>query len=200
MRRDDGFRWPASTSPTSSRPSTGGASAPLARRRHRLPRGARAGRGLRAAGLLPRERVRRGQHAGRRQPPGWPGMPARPTRPASRSARPARATPSARAAAAPRTRCRHWTAMSPGAKRAVWRRITMGSTPPRPGASTASAERRAGARAAPGDDAPAGTRPTAVRQPLPPPPTAAAHPPQPAEGTASRTAHPPHGGAPTPRL
>ena len=63
--------WPPCTSPTSSRPSTGGASAALARRHHRLRRGAGAGRGLRADGLLPRERVRRGHACRARARDAW---------------------------------------------------------------------------------------------------------------------------------
>ena len=72
------------------------------RRHHRMRRGAGPGGGVRADGVLPRARVRRGHRCRRRRTPhGSPGTRRPPTRPASRSARPARATPSARAAAAP---------------------------------------------------------------------------------------------------
>ena len=130
----------------------------LARRHHRLRRGARAGRGVCADGVLPRVAVRRGDDAGRAPArPGWPGTPARPTRPASRSARPARATPSARAAAAASTKCstgpntaRPKSAPSGAASR--WRA--------RPGASTATPSARARPRRRP----PATRRSSAARR------------------------------------
>jgi hypothetical protein len=124
----------------------------FARRHHRLRGVLRAGRGLRADGLLPRGRVRRGLDAAGAIGAGSPGTRPRPTRRASRSARPARAT----RLQGLRPQLRRGAALDlddAREKRATWRRIsqegTRGASTATPSAPCRAVEAEAARRAAP---------------------------------------------------